>query len=178
MTITEKALESDLHLVIEAKDDIRITAAYNQGADLIAGALQLSKEAIGVVFWYAIGHAHDQIVQFHAARSDQPVNTQGPNRRTALMHASRKGDEQLVRLLLQNPLIEVNLQDAKGRTALLAAANRGHEKIVKVLLERDDIQPNTTDEYGGPEVSGQFSDFVLARAPAEWLMPGGLAVYL
>ncbi|KAH6918664.1 hypothetical protein BKA70DRAFT_24226 [Coprinopsis sp. MPI-PUGE-AT-0042] len=46
MTITEKALEGDLHEAIIAKDTSHITAACNQGADLIAGVLRLSKPQV------------------------------------------------------------------------------------------------------------------------------------
>ncbi|KAH6902470.1 hypothetical protein BKA70DRAFT_672377 [Coprinopsis sp. MPI-PUGE-AT-0042] len=46
MTTTEKALESDLHSAIEAKDDSRVTALYSQGADLLAGVLQLSMQQV------------------------------------------------------------------------------------------------------------------------------------
>jgi hypothetical protein len=42
MTIGEKALESDLHSAIRAKDASRLNIAYTAGADLIAGAVQLS----------------------------------------------------------------------------------------------------------------------------------------
>ncbi|KAH6893815.1 hypothetical protein BKA70DRAFT_816985 [Coprinopsis sp. MPI-PUGE-AT-0042] len=41
MTIADKALEADLHSAIRAKDESRMTAAHDQGADLIAGVLQL-----------------------------------------------------------------------------------------------------------------------------------------
>ncbi|KAH6908483.1 hypothetical protein BKA70DRAFT_271286, partial [Coprinopsis sp. MPI-PUGE-AT-0042] len=42
MTTADKALEDELHAAVEIKDKWRIASAYQQGADLIAGALQLS----------------------------------------------------------------------------------------------------------------------------------------
>ncbi|KAH6896337.1 ankyrin repeat-containing domain protein [Coprinopsis sp. MPI-PUGE-AT-0042] len=128
MTTTEKALESDLHLAIEAKDDSRVTTLYSQGADLLAGVLQLSMQQV--------------------PSSGQHVNRQGPDGRTALMNASRADDELIARALLTNPLIDANLQDASGRTALLTAAENDRTAIVKMLLEHDDIPLNATDYSG------------------------------
>ncbi|KAH6902326.1 ankyrin repeat-containing domain protein [Coprinopsis sp. MPI-PUGE-AT-0042] len=145
MTIAEKALEGDLHSAIEEKSGLGIDAAYNQGADLIGGALQ-SAEAAGLVLWYALNRGHHHIVYFHARRLGRHVNERGPSGEIPLVFASEKGDEPLAWLLLQNPAIDTNVRDRRGRTALLAAAKHGREAIVKVLLNRPDIQPNAADK--------------------------------
>ncbi|KAH6902463.1 ankyrin repeat-containing domain protein [Coprinopsis sp. MPI-PUGE-AT-0042] len=148
MTTPEKAVEADLHSAIRAKNRSRIAAAYSQGADLIAGVLQLSTEAADMAFWCAISSGCQHIFHYYRSRLVQRVNEQGPDGETALMLASERGNEPFTQLLLENPLINVNLQDAKGRTALTVSAEHGHEAIAKILLERDDIQPNAADNDG------------------------------
>ncbi|KAH6903385.1 ankyrin repeat-containing domain protein [Coprinopsis sp. MPI-PUGE-AT-0042] len=145
MTNAEKELEGDLHSAIRAKDESRMTVAYNQGADLIAGVLQLSE---GVVFWYAISRGLKQIAWFHAQQPGPHVTEPGPDGTTVLILASSNGDELLAKTLLENRRVDVNFQDASGQTALLCAAENGRDAIVKMLIEQRDIQLNTADENG------------------------------
>lgn len=53
---------------------------------------------------------------------------------TALMLASMKGQERIVRTLIENGA-DVNLQNSKGATALMTASMKGHKDVVRILIE-------------------------------------------
>ncbi|KAH6894901.1 hypothetical protein BKA70DRAFT_1407275 [Coprinopsis sp. MPI-PUGE-AT-0042] len=148
ITTAERALESDLRAAIQAEDEPRITAAYSQGADLIAGVLQLSNEAIGMVFWYALRMGNEHIARFYASQPGQHVNERGPGGTTPLTFALERDDSSLACALLENPDIAVNLQDASGRRPLVVAVQHVREDVIKMHLERDDIELNAGDRDG------------------------------
>jgi len=52
---------------------------------------------------------------------------------TALMHAARLGDADIVSLLLEHGA-KIDVQDKDGWTALMRAAAKGHDSVVKILL--------------------------------------------
>ena len=74
---------------------------------------------------------------------------------TALIWATRRGQEEIVKVLLEREDIDPNTADTKhGRTPLLLAAQNGHEGVVKMLLERQDTNPNTANtKYGRTPLS-------------------------
>src|SRR5687768_14628475 len=61
-----------------------------------------------------------------------PVDTRGPQGRTALMHAAQIGDAKLVRFLLDKGAVR-SIKDAHGTDALGYAARHGDPKIVALL---------------------------------------------
>ena len=65
---------------------------------------------------------------------------------TALTWATRKGCEEVTKILLERQDVKPDEVDTKfGRTPLSWAAERGHEGLVKMLLERENVDPNTID---------------------------------
>ena len=65
---------------------------------------------------------------------------------TALIWASRRGHEELVKMLLEREDVNPNQADTlDGQTPLTWAAMIGHEGVVKMLLEREDVNPNQGD---------------------------------
>ena len=60
-------------------------------------------------------------------------NTNANSIEEKLLDASKNGNEELVRTLLQKPETDVNFQK-NGETALILAAKNGNEEIVKVSL--------------------------------------------
>lgn len=67
-----------------------------------------------------------------------------------LLHATREGRPQIVRILLRATTSNVNTQIYCGPTALSTAVERGHHAIVKILLKAGaEISP----EEPGPHVS-------------------------
>ena len=74
---------------------------------------------------------------------------------TALIWATRRGQEEVVGVLLEQEDIDPNKADTEdGRTPLTLAAENGHQGIVKMLLGRQDINPNATDtRYGRTPLS-------------------------
>ncbi|KLJ07298.1 hypothetical protein EMPG_17211 [Blastomyces silverae] len=76
-------------------------------------------------------------------------------RRTPLMHAVRKENEWLVRLLLEYAShcgggrgIGLNKRDYKHMTPLNHAAVRGNEVIFRLLLEQEEVHPDAGDRHG------------------------------
>jgi ankyrin repeat protein len=66
--------------------------------------------------------------------------------RTALHRAVSKGNDAVVRMLLERGA-DIVRQDSYGKTALHLAVENGSEKVVKVLLEKLK-DPNLTDGLG------------------------------
>jgi ankyrin repeat protein len=64
---------------------------------------------------------------------------------TELLLAAERGDEKMVRLLLERG-VDIDTKDSKGRTALILAAARGDEEIVGLLVDKA-ANPNVQDEY-------------------------------
>lgn len=65
-----------------------------------------------------------------------PVNHRDSYGRIALLYAAMRGNEAIVKLLLDTGKVDVDARDIKyGRTPLSWAAGRGHESIVKLLVE-------------------------------------------
>jgi ankyrin repeat protein/subtilisin family serine protease/outer membrane protein OmpA-like peptidoglycan-associated protein len=82
------------------------------------------------------------------------VNHQDQEGRTALMEAAwsrfaRKGNVDVVKVLVQNPKIDVNLKDKNGTTALIAAARGGDPNIVNAILQsKHKVELNSQDAAG------------------------------
>ena len=74
---------------------------------------------------------------------------------TALTWASRRRQDEVVKVLLEREDIDPNIPDTQdGQTPLTLAAENGHEGLVKILLERQDTNPNTVDtKYGQTPLS-------------------------
>ncbi|KAH6906631.1 ankyrin repeat-containing domain protein [Coprinopsis sp. MPI-PUGE-AT-0042] len=71
------------------------------------------------------------------------------NGETPLMHASRQGYLEIVKLVLKCPGLDVNVADALDvQTALMHAARRRDPAIAKTLLDHPDIDVNVADKRG------------------------------
>jgi len=69
---------------------------------------------------------------------------------TALIWAARGGQEEIVKMLLEQEDIDPNTASTQdGWTPLTLAAEKGHEGVVKILLERQDTNPNTAGTIYG-----------------------------
>lgn len=68
--------------------------------------------------------------------------------KTALIIASKKNYESIVKFLLSIPEINVNTLDSFHRTALMRACQSGHETIVKILLNISGMDVNAKDKLG------------------------------
>lgn len=74
------------------------------------------------------------------------VNAQNDRRLTALTIASTRGNENVVKLLLNAPGIDVNA--GTGSTPLMHAVVHGQEHIVKILLQAPNINVNAKNKVG------------------------------
>lgn len=70
------------------------------------------------------------------------------NGQTHLMVASRKGNINLVRFLLEIPEVDINIQNSYGLAALHFAARFGEYEIVEELLGHKGIKINVQDKQG------------------------------
>ena len=69
---------------------------------------------------------------------------------TALIWGSRRGHEEVVKMLLERQDVNSDRVDNEyGRTPLSWAAENGHERVVKMLLQRKDVNPNRADTLDG-----------------------------
>jgi ankyrin repeat protein len=86
---------------------------------------------------------HGGIVRILLDRSVD-VNLADVHGRTALVLASEKGHDSVVKLLLQAEGIEINSKgDLYGQTALSLASQYGRDSVVKLLLQMDGIDINS-----------------------------------
>ena len=83
-----------------------------------------------------------------ALERGEDVNQRGPNNWSLLMFAAAENKIPLLRLMLEQPLIELNLASDNGTTALQNAVLRGHGEAVKLLLEHPSISVNLVSGAG------------------------------
>jgi len=65
-----------------------------------------------------------------------------------LMLASKNGQVDIIKMLLQIPDLDFNIQDKSGMSSLLHATRRGKWKVVDLLLQQKDLNVNLRDESG------------------------------
>ncbi|EFI26923.1 ankyrin repeat domain-containing protein 29 [Coprinopsis cinerea okayama7 len=92
----------------------------------------LGLTALMVAAWFDQG----ETVQWLLQQESLDINAPNASGQTALMLASAKGYEAIVKQLLQLPTVreDVNMQDVTGWTALMLASWFGYSSIVKLLL--------------------------------------------
>ena len=98
------------------------------------------------------------------------INTQSNYKHTVLIEASRAGNTEIVKLLLECGNININHQNIYGSTALLIASWYCELKIVKLLLEAgadvniEDVNGNTALSWarrmGSEEAAELIKNFV------------------
>ncbi|XP_069696513.1 transient receptor potential channel pyrexia-like isoform X1 [Periplaneta americana] len=88
--------------------------------------------------------------------------TKGESRSTALHLSARKGNHEVMKLLLQTNKIDVNAVDKQGRTAFHLAAETPEEKdgteerflrCLLLLMNRSELEINKPDVYGRSAIS-------------------------
>ena len=70
------------------------------------------------------------------------ISTRG---RTPLIWAASRGNEAVVRLLIERGVVDINAKDKNGWILLSMAAESGFETIVQLLVERGDVDINAKD---------------------------------
>jgi len=94
------------------------------------------------------------------------VNATDFNGNTAIAWAARRGNEGVVRMLLEQNSVDPNTTDTEyGRTPLFWAACNGHEGVMGMLLKQNNIDPNRTS---APD--GQTPLLWAARNGHEWMV--------
>ena len=68
--------------------------------------------------------------------------------RTPLLWATKKGHEEVVKLLLAQEEVDPNRPKNRGQTPLSFAVWRGCEEVVKILLGREEVNPDKPDDDG------------------------------
>jgi len=116
---------------------------------LSSGNPNLQNKYGNTVLIGAVINHHQRVVKVLLDGGADP-NIQGYERMTALIHAAKSGQEDIVDLMLSYKHVDPNLQDfCGGNTALIRAAQMGHVDIVKMLLncERTDPTIKDKDDY-------------------------------
>ena len=66
---------------------------------------------------------------------------------TPLHFAARRGNDEIVKVLLEHPEVDVNEKDSFGKTALHMACSEGQSRVCQLLLDkRADIKAVTKDK--------------------------------
>jgi ankyrin repeat protein len=60
----------------------------------------------------------------------------------------RRGDEAVVKLLLDSHKAGAEIKDKENRTPLSYAATKGHEVVVKLPFDRGKVDTDAEDQYG------------------------------
>ncbi|KAG8186858.1 hypothetical protein JTE90_024104 [Oedothorax gibbosus] len=103
-------------------------------------------------------NAPDFFDLMHTFAKQKKINIQDENSLTPLHYAASKGNEQLVKQLLQQGA-NVMLKSNKGNTALHIAASKGFDRIVDILLEhvKNYNLPNLDDFVNAQTTNGKTS---------------------
>ena len=65
---------------------------------------------------------------------------------TPLHFAARRGNDEIVKVLLEQPKVKVDAKDSSGKTALHLACSEGHCRVCQLLLNKGaDIKAVTAD---------------------------------
>ena len=76
--------------------------------------------------------------------ADPSIN--GKKGSTPLHFAGHRGNEEIVKVLLEHPKVKVDAKDSSGKTALHLACTEGHCRACKLLLSKGaDIKAVTAD---------------------------------
>ncbi|RKK65446.1 hypothetical protein BFJ69_g16275 [Fusarium oxysporum] len=82
-----------------------------------------------------------------------PVNHRDSYGRIALSYAAMRGNEAIVKLLLDTGKVNVNIPDVDGWTPLSWAAVGGHNAIINLLLDTGKVDIDARDENGWTPLS-------------------------
>ncbi|RYP57864.1 hypothetical protein DL769_009241 [Monosporascus sp. CRB-8-3] len=78
--------------------------------------------------------------------------------RTPLSWAAEKGQEAVVKLLLDTGKVDVDSKDDDGLTPLSWAAKEGHEAVIKLLLDTGKVDVDSKDNYSRTPLSWAAED--------------------
>ena len=73
--------------------------------------------------------------------------------RKPLLYAAQRGQEAVVKLLVEQDDIDADSNDRDSRTPLLYAAENGPQAALKLLIERDNVDVDLRDNYGRTPLS-------------------------
>lgn len=102
-----------------------------------------------ITAWYGLLYLTAKLLQ--AGCVDLDVKSSDGS--TALSLAIQRGQEEVIKLLLQDENVEADSCDWFRRTPLSHAAKRGDQTLVQLLMTRDDVDINTRDIYGWSPLS-------------------------
>ena len=104
--------------------------------DLVRMHMSKQKDEQTTRFLFAASRS-DTLIISHMCDQGFDPNNADYDARTALMVAAVKGNDDVVKLLLQEYHADPNLVDVHGTTALFEAVKNGHESTMKLLLEHN-----------------------------------------
>lgn len=84
----------------------------------------------------------------HADFGNPNVHQRRGNGRNLLHMLSKKGDCEVIEVLLAHKKVDVNAKDYMGYSPLILAAKNGHFEAVRLLLQRSEIDMNYKKSWG------------------------------
>ena len=113
-----------------------------------AGAQVDSKdETGGTPLSYAVCSGRKEVMELLLRRGNQ-VGPEDVIIQELLFSGAGRGDEGVVRLLLDTGKAEIDAKDDEGLTPFLRAARNGHEAVVKLLLGTGNVEVDIKDREG------------------------------
>ena len=110
-----------------------MTAKIPRAAGLLLGLFLLAGCDNNTPLMQAV--MHEDLAEAQKLVAEGDVNARNNFNWTALTHAARTGNTELITLLLDRGA-DINAQDESGATPLIRASTRGHTDAVKLLLAR------------------------------------------
>ena len=143
---------SAMHLIAYLGDEHAMSILLNQGFEV--NALDAMHRT---PLWWAALQGHHAVVNLLLAQKNVNLNSRGffHNRaddqrytETALGVAVCKGNDMIVKRLIECEDVDVNLSGDHAGSPLVSAAEEGHSAIVELLLTRKDIEVNSRNHLG------------------------------
>jgi ankyrin repeat protein len=154
-------LEWDLSDFMRQLQDLQVAVfmlAWDRNRPLAAKMLlkasQSEMESYGVedawILLWAIQNNHHDLakVVIERTKDNVVINTRHIDQMSPLAYAARKGQTEMVKLLLATDKINVDSEDIHNRTPLSYASQGRHHDIVKQLLATGLVDANAKDKYG------------------------------
>ncbi|EFQ30905.1 uncharacterized protein GLRG_06049 [Colletotrichum graminicola M1.001] len=102
-----------------------------------------------------IASLHDLqgLLQIIMEHTEAHIDAKSDGGGTPLSFAAEKGNDAIVKMLLDTGKVDVNSKDNNGWTPLSFAAEKGSEVIVKMLLDTGKVNTSSEDNYGWTPLS-------------------------
>lgn len=148
---------ADCNLVCKNNYSPLMLAVSSGKKEILEELLNQNGIEVGSALFYATLMGCDDIAKLILDCDSSDINyTDSTDGNTSLTIAALRGNEKMVKLLLQYSNIQVNQKNSTGNTALSHAATISHKGILKLLLESEKLDLKSSDaSYGVAKRNGE-----------------------